>query len=78
MTHLHAVRRYRVNGQFAVPNSQIASLASILQCLRAYLNQLEDLLKPIGRRLAIDYRLEFKNLFGDVAGYVNGKIFVSC
>jgi hypothetical protein len=42
------------------------------------LNKLEDLLKPIGRRLAIDYRLEFKNCFGAVAGYVNGKIFVSC
>jgi TfoX/Sxy family transcriptional regulator of competence genes len=42
------------------------------------LNKLEDLLKPIRRRLAISHRLEFKNCFGAVAGYVNGKIFVSC
>ena len=44
----------------------------------SYLNKLEDLLKPIRRRLAISHRLEFKNCFGAVAGYVNGNIFVSC
>jgi hypothetical protein len=47
--------------------------------LRAsYLNKLEDLLKPIHPRLAISHRLEFKDCFGAVAGYVNGNIFVSC
>lgn len=50
-----------------------------LECLRTcYLNKLKDLLKPICPRLAISHRLEFKNCFGAVAGYVNGNIFVSC
>ena len=28
--------------------------------------------------LSMSHRLEFKNCFGAVAGYVNGNIFVSC
>ena len=53
--------------------------ASIRECLRAsYLNELEDLLKGARPRLAISHRLEFRNCFGAVAGYVNGKMFVSC
>jgi hypothetical protein len=39
--------------------------------------RLEDPLKRVRPRLAISYRLEFKNCFGAVAGYVNGNIFVS-
>src|SRR6516225_9232694 len=51
----------------------------MLECLRpSYLNKLEDLLKRSRPRLAISHRLEFKNCFGAVAGYVNGNIFVSC
>lgn len=36
------------------------------------------LLKQARPRLAVTYRLEFKNVFGAVAGYVNGHIFISC
>ncbi len=43
-----------------------------------YLNNLEDLLKRTRPRLFSSYRMEFKNCFGAVAGYVNGSIFVSC
>jgi TfoX/Sxy family transcriptional regulator of competence genes len=43
----------------------------------SYLDKLEDLLKRVRPRLAISHRLEFKNCFGAVAGYVNGNIFVS-
>ena len=44
----------------------------------SYSNRLEDLLKRVRPRLAISHHLEFKNCFGAVAGYVNGKVFVSC
>lgn len=36
------------------------------------------LLKQVSPRLSTTYRLEFKNVFGAVGGYVNGKIFISC
>ncbi len=41
-------------------------------------NRLKDLLMRVRPRLAVSHRLEFKNCFGAVAGYVNGNIFVSC
>src|SRR5260370_23076166 len=43
-----------------------------------YLGTLKSLLERARPRLAKSYRLEFKNCFGAVAGYVNGNIFMSC
>ncbi len=43
-----------------------------------YLRTLRCLLERTSPRLARYYRLEFKNCFGAIAGYVNGNIFVSC
>ena len=43
-----------------------------------YLKQLTMLLKKVRPRLAITHKLSFKNVFGAVAGYVNGRIFISC
>ena len=36
------------------------------------------LLKQTRPRLATTHQLTFKNVFGAVAGYVNGRIFISC
>jgi hypothetical protein len=44
-------------------------------------NYLEKLTKLLGQarpKLATQHRLEFKNVFGAVGGYVNGRIFASC
>ncbi len=43
-----------------------------------YLNKITTLLKQARPKLATQHRLEFKNVFGAVGGYVNGKIFISC
>ena len=43
-----------------------------------YLNRLTTLLKHTRPRLARTHRLAFKNVFGAVGGYVNGRIFISC
>jgi len=43
-----------------------------------YLNKVATLLKQSYPKLSITHRLEFKNVFGAVGGYVNGKIFISC
>ena len=43
-----------------------------------YLNRLKALLKQTRPRLANTHRLTFKNVFGAVGGYVNGRIFISC
>jgi len=43
-----------------------------------YLGTLKSLLEQARPRLTKNYRLEFKNCFGAIAGYVNGNIFVSC
>ena len=43
-----------------------------------YLNRLTILLKRTRPRLASTHRLTFKNVFGAVDGYVNGRIFISC
>lgn len=43
-----------------------------------YQKKLEALLTESRPRLADTYELEFKNVFGAVGGYVNGKIFISC
>ena len=43
-----------------------------------YLNKITTLLKQVRPKLATQHKLEFKNDFGAVGGYVNGKIFTSC
>ena len=43
-----------------------------------YFDEVAKLLKQIRPRLTATYRLSFKNVFGAVAGYVNGRIFISC
>ncbi len=43
-----------------------------------YLDELTKLLKQARPRLTTTHQLEFKNVFGAVAGYVDGNIFMSC
>ena len=43
-----------------------------------YLHRLKALLRQARPRLARTHRLTFKNVFGAVGGYVNGRIFISC
>ncbi len=43
-----------------------------------YLQKLEGLLRRTRPRLAFTHKLEFKNVFGAVGGYINGTIFISC
>ena len=43
-----------------------------------YLEEITTLLKEVRPGLATSHNLEFKNVFGAVGGYVNGKIFISC
>ena len=43
-----------------------------------YLKQLTKLLKQARPRLSSTRQLSFKNVFGAVAGYANGRIFISC
>ncbi|VAX20651.1 hypothetical protein MNBD_NITROSPINAE02-1524 [hydrothermal vent metagenome] len=43
-----------------------------------YQNRLSLLLKIHRPRLATTHKLEFKNCFGAVAGYVEGAIFITC
>ena len=43
-----------------------------------YLEKVTTLLEQARPELAATYRLEFKNCFGAVAGYVDGRIFISC
>lgn len=40
-------------------------------------DKIKRLLAQVRPRLAMTHRLEFKNCFGAVAGYVNGHIFIS-
>lgn len=42
-----------------------------------YQKKLEKLLAKVRPRLAYTHKLEFKNVFGAVGGYVNGRIFIS-
>lgn len=42
-----------------------------------YLNEITTLLKLARPKLATQHRLEFKNVFGAVGGYVDGRIFIS-
>jgi TfoX-like protein len=43
-----------------------------------YLETATALLRQTCPAIATTHRLEFKSVFGAVAGYVNGKIFISC
>ena len=43
-----------------------------------YLSTVTDLLQVVHPTLAVAHKLEFKNCFGAVAGYVDGRIFISC
>ncbi len=43
-----------------------------------YRDKLKKLLKQARPRLASTHNLEFKNCFGAVAGYFDGKIFITC
>ena len=43
-----------------------------------YFDTLTKLLKQASTRLDATHQLEFKNVFGAVAGYINGQIFISC
>ncbi len=43
-----------------------------------YLRELEELLRQTRPRLASKVELEYKNVFGAVAGYANGNIFIVC
>ena len=43
-----------------------------------YLKQLTTLLKQTRPRLVSTPQLAFKNVFGAIGGYVNGRIFISC
>ena len=43
-----------------------------------YLDKITKLLKQVRPRLAVQYQLEFKNVFGAIGGYLNGNIFISC
>ena len=42
-----------------------------------YFENITKLLEQASPRLATTHRLEFKNVFGAVGGYVNGHIFIS-
>ena len=43
-----------------------------------YLEEITTLLKQARPKLFTTHQLKFKNVFGAVGGYVNGKIFISC
>ena len=43
-----------------------------------HFEKITKLLEKSVPKLATKHRLEFKNVFGAVGGYVNGRIFISC
>ena len=43
-----------------------------------YLEKITKILEQASPKIAATHRLEFKNVFGAVGGYVNGRIFISC
>ena len=43
-----------------------------------YFEKIIKLLEQASPKLATAHRLEFKNVFGAVGGYVNSRIFISC
>ena len=55
---------------------QIPPFPPVMQ--NKYFEKVTKLLEKSGPKLATTYRLEFKNVFGAVGGFVNGRIFISC
>ena len=43
-----------------------------------YLDQITTLLAQASPDLSTTHRIEFKNVFGAVGGYTDGRIFISC
>ena len=43
-----------------------------------YFVEITTLLKQVRPKLTSTHQLKFKNVFGAVAGYVDGNIFISC
>ena len=43
-----------------------------------HFERITELLKQANPKLSATHRIEFKNVFGAVGGYVNGRIFISC
>ena len=43
-----------------------------------YLEEVTELLEKNNPKLATKYKIEFKNVFGAIGGYVNSRIFISC
>ncbi|MBI5139205.1 TfoX/Sxy family protein [Candidatus Nomurabacteria bacterium] len=43
-----------------------------------YLEKITRLLKQARSKLSTTHKLKFKNVFGAIGGYVNGRIFISC
>ena len=43
-----------------------------------YLEEIATLLKQARPKLSTTHKLEFKNVFGAIGGYVNDHIFISC
>ena len=43
-----------------------------------YFEKITKLLGQASPKLAAAHRLEFKNVFGAVGGFINGRIFISC
>ncbi len=46
--------------------------------MNKYTEKIIGLLKQVYPELATQHQLEFKNVFGAVGAYVNGRIFASC
>jgi hypothetical protein len=61
--------------------SSAGSLGAVMRTspsISEFLTQLQGELKRVHPKLAGSRRLEFKHYFGAAAGYVDGRIFVSC
>ena len=70
--NVHGDRRItNVAGPTSLPNYWIRMKST-------YLGELTKLLEQARPLLASTHVLEFKNVFGAVAGYVDGNIFISC
>ena len=52
--------------------------ATVFSSRNKYLKELTALLTHASLKLFSAHQLEFKNVFGAIGGYVNGRIFISC
>ena len=46
--------------------------------MNKYSDRITTLLEQVRPKLSTTYQIELKNCFGAIAGYVNGRIFISC